>query len=438
MKLSFLPWLFASALLVGCGDDAGVGGEGGGVGGGPEGGGPPIGGGGQVDPNPILEREPAISHNCTEERPMSSDIGATNARLEGLVAFGGEFFVTTFEETLDLAKVDLDGSVGSPLALVDESFAASASLTISDDTGVVTVWSQGGQLNIARIDGELGIVDGPTAIPESAGNSVSAGALVATASGFALLYGAVSGSTTSLYFLALGSDGQATGDSVLVAELGEQYGAQASMTPTGDGGFAVAYSAGSALEGSIMFLLLDGDGSPRFEPRRISQPPGGGLSSNFSYYSRRNVMKVGDEYWVTFTESVSDFDAQEGSIIVRVAVVDAEGNATLHALQAPVDQIENRYPTFVELADGVGLAWTSGNIIWVCGGCITDYDMHFVVLDRDTLVPASEVVTHLHQDNGINGPIIAVDGDDLLTGANLDFHALTIPATGAMRCVASE
>jgi hypothetical protein len=119
--------------------------------------------------------------------------------------------------------------------------------------------------------------------------------------------------------------------------------------------------------------------------------------------------------------------------------VDDEGNAVLHALQAPVDQIENRYPTFVDLADGgIGLAWTSGSIIWICGGCITDYDMHFVVIDKDTLVPASDVVTHLHQTNGINAPIVAVDGSDLLTASNLDFHALTIPATGSISCVAAE
>ena len=149
-------------------------------------------------------------------------------------------------------------------------------------------------------------------------------------------------------------------------------------------------------------------------------------------------MKVGDAYWVTYSEELINYDAMVGSAIIRVGVVDGEGNATLHALQAPVDQIENRAPTFVQLSDGIGLAWTSGSIIWVCGGCITDYDVHFVVLDPETLVPASQVVTHLHQNNGINSPAVAVAGDDLLTGGNLDFHALTIPATGTMRCVAAD
>ncbi|MBL8739643.1 MAG: hypothetical protein JNK04_01075, partial [Myxococcales bacterium] len=300
MKLSFLPWLFASALLFGCGDDSAVGGSGegggpaGGGGGGPVGG-TGSGGGAPVDPNPILEREPKISHDCTEERPMSSDVGATNARFEGLVAVGGEFFITTVEETLAIASVDLGGSIGTPTAVVDDPYAASASLTVTDGTDLVTVWSQGGQLNFARVDVDLNIVDGPTAIPEASGDTVNAAALLPTASGFVLLYGASSGSTMDLRFLELGPAGAATGDSVLVANLGEQYAAAAGLTATGDGGYAVSYAGGSALDGSILFTLLDGDGSPRFDAKRISQAPGDGLSSVFGYNPRRSVVKVGEE-----------------------------------------------------------------------------------------------------------------------------------------------
>jgi hypothetical protein len=91
-------------------------------------------------------------------------------------------------------------------------------------------------------------------------------------------------------------------------------------------------------------------------------------------------------------------------------------------------------PSFVELDDRVGLMWTSGSIIWICAGCITDNDLHFVLLDPDAIVPASNVVTQLHQMNGIVAPLAAIVGADLLTAASLDFHAITMPASGALRC----
>lgn len=444
MKLSS-SWLLACALVLGWGDGGGVGGSNDGgqaPGGGSEGGGAAGGGGGSdggsspVDPTPILERDPAITHDCTEERPMTSDIGATNARLEGLVAVDGEFFMTTFEASLDVAKVDLDGSVGDPLSIPADLYVAHASLTVPDGADVVTVWSEGSELHFARIGAGLQFLEGPSSIPETAAENVSPAALVRTASGFVLLYG--SGTTsTDLHFLELSADGQASGDPMLVSTLGEQYSASASMTPTDDGGFALAFVGGGVTEAEVMFTVLDADGTPRFTPRRISRPSGGGLSSSFSYNPRRNVVKVGDAYWVAFTESEIDDVAQVGSRIVRIAVVDGDGSATLHALQAPVDQVENLTPQFVELDDALGVVWNAGSITWVCAGCISDYDVHLVLLDREALVPASQVVTHHHQSNGITSPIVAVSGDDLLTGGSLDFHALTIPATGAMRCVPS-
>ncbi len=450
MKLFFC--LVASALLLGCGDDSPAGGSGGGSAGGgalggggdgAEGGGPAggmgSGGGAQVDPNPILERTPAISHDCVETRPMSADTGATNARLEGLVELDGSFFAATLADALTISKVDLDGSFGDPLALSPDTYVARASVTVSDGSDIVTVWSEGSDLRFARISSALALVDGPLDIPEASGNTVTAASLLPTSSGFALLYGVTAGNNeVELRFITLGADGQATGDPVTVAAVGQVYAPSAGATPTGDGGFAVAFDTGGFADGEVSFVILNDDGSPRFAPRRISQPSGENLTSHLGYDPRHNVVRVGDGYWVAYAEDTGDYEAQVGSAIVRVAVVDAEGNATLHALQAPVDQIENRSPSFIEVDDRIGLAWTAGSIIWICGGCITDYDMHFVLIDPDGLVPANQVVTQLHMNNGIKSPIVARDGSDLLTGSMLDFHALTIPATGSIACAAAE
>ncbi len=57
-----------------------------------------------------------------------------------------------------------------------------------------------------------------------------------------------------------------------------------------------------------------------------------------------------------------------------------------------------------------------------------------MLLDPAAIVPASEVVTQLHENNGIVAPLVAGIGADLLTAASLDLHAVTLPATGALRC----
>jgi len=78
--------------------------------------------------------------------------------------------------------------------------------------------------------------------------------------------------------------------------------------------------------------------------------------------------------------------------------------------------------------------WTTGTIIWICGGCLSDNDLNFVLIDPEGVVPASNVVTQLHDMNGITAPLGAFVGSDMLTVSSLDFHALTQPASGSLRC----
>ena len=51
---------------------------------------------------------------------------------------------------------------------------------------------------------------------------------------------------------------------------------------------------------------------------------------------------------------------------------------------------------------------------------------------------SSEVVTQLHDTNGIVAPLLATlpaaTGTDLLTASSLDLHAVTLPASGSLHC----
>lgn len=393
---------------------------------------------GGVDPTPLLEREPAISHSCAETREMTQYPAAQQSRTEGLVLAGGEFYVLGLAASVDVRRLGLDGVVGDPVELEPQEFVATNPTIIADADELAVAWSVGGLANktvrFARLDAELAPIVPTMDIPETTGGAVEVATIApAAGGGLSLFYGEGEGQTV-LRFMPLGADGQSAGSAVDIADIGEAYGVvSASVAPTTDGGYGVAYVTSDVDGGEVFFVVIDGDGTPRFEPQIISREAGDGWSSGFGR-GRGNVLAVGERFWVAHTEEWIDYENQMGNAILKLAIVDGDGASESHVVQAPIEGRENRWPSLVALDDRVGLVWTQGTIIWICGGCIGDQDLHFVLIDPDAVVPASAVVTQLHTNNGIVAPIAGVDGGDILTASSLDFHALTLPASGALRC----
>lgn len=398
-------------------------------------------GGDMVDPTPILEREPAPTHACMETRSMTQAAGATFGRTEGLVATGGDYFALRSAETLTIAGLTLDGTIYDEVVLEPEAFASRNATAVVLDADIASVWTYAGAsgsvLRYAVVDDAAGTVVAAKDLPDLAAAYVSVAALVPTdSSGLALFYGeSDDGGATSLRLVHLDAAGEVTDGPVDVAEIGATFGTiSASAAVASDGGYAVTYVTGELGQGEVSFVVLDADGTPRFAPRRISKPAGDGWSAEFGAVPRNNLLRVGDRYWVAFTEGWADNVAMQGTIVVRLAIVDEQGDAEGHLLQAPVEGKNNLWPSLVAFDDRVGVMWTSGTIIWICGGCIADNDLHFVLLDPDAVVPASDVVTHLHETSGIVAPLAARVDANILTAASLDLHALTLPASGALRC----
>jgi hypothetical protein len=396
-----------------------------------------------VDPTPILEREPLPTHACEETRAMTQPAGAMSGRTDALLALDGEYFVLRSLDTLTLANIALDGTTGDEVVLETEAFSFRGATSIAANAGIATVWTYSdgvsSVLRYAAFDSALGIVVAPKDISGIPGTYFTTAAMVpSTSGGLALIYGeSDDGGQTHLRFVELDAEGDATTTPVDVDEIGQTYATvSASVAVTSDGGYALSYVVGEQFESEVFFVILDADGTQRFAPQRISRQAGEGWSAELGSAPRRSLLPVGDRFWVAFTERWFDPDPMQmkGNVVVRLAIVDAEGESESHVLQAPVDGKNNLWPSFVELDDRVGLMWTSGSIIWICAGCITDNDLHFVLLDPDAIVPASNVVTQLHQMNGIVAPLAAIVGADLLTAASLDFHAITMPASGALRC----
>lgn len=436
------------SAAVGCGDGSSSS-NGGTSGGGTSSGGTSSGGSGGaggsgaggvvIDPEPILEKTAALTHDCSEARAMTQEPGAMSGQIPALVELDGAFFELRALEKLHVETVGLDGALGAPVDLVSEPFAFRAPWMVSDGAGLAAVWSKPGEtITFARLDATPAIVAGPVELPVTSALETSAAALVPDGEGYALFYGTWLDPGIALHFLRLSASGEAVGEPVPLAQVGDAYIPPLAVTPTGDGGFALAFNAGSSGESEVDFTIVGADGKLKFPPRRISAAATATLRSSLARTPRQSVIKVGDRYWVTFTETDADYLESKGHTIVRVAVVDPDGATVLHALEAPVDQDESLWPSFVPFDGSVGLVWTKGHIIWVCAGCISDHDMHFVLLDPDTLAPASQVVTHLHSTNGVQAPLVARSGPDLLTAAVLDFHAISLPASGAIHCEAAN
>jgi len=395
-----------------------------------------------TDPTPILEREPMLTHDCEETRPMTQQAeGFMSRRYEALVTIGSEYFALRSSDTLVLANMALDGTVGDEVVLEDEEFLFTGATATAVDSEIVAVWTyNAASLRYAVIDDALGMVVAPKEITGISDMNPTAAALVpAAAGGVVLLYGeSGAGGQTTLRFVELDADGDPVAAAVDVADVGASFGSvSASAAATPDGGYAVAYTRfGELGQAEVDFVVLDADGTPRFEPRRISREASEGSSSAFGYAPRHSLLSVGDRYWVTFTESELDYRLMQGHLVVKLAIVDGDGNAETHQLQAPEEGRNNLWPSFVELDGQVGLLWTTGTIIWICGGCISDNDLNFVLIDPEAVVPASNVVTQLHDMNGITAPLGAFVESDMLTVSSLDFHALTQPASGSLHCEA--
>lgn len=393
-----------------------------------------------VDPTPILERDPMISHTCTETHAITQFPAGGSSRAEGLVAHDGEFSVLLATATINLSRLTVNGALGATVAIEPQPSSFRRPLAAATDAGIAAVWTRAGiseMLRFAVVDDDQQFVVDPIDIPAASGGRVIASALVSHDNGgYALFYGVADNTgATDLFRLMLDADGQAIGDPLELADVGTTWAAApAAAVPTADGGQALAYTAGGLEGNEVFFVVLNAAGETQFAPNRISREAGDGWSSDFGVGSRRNVMAVGDDFWVTYTESYADFEQMEGHVTVSLAVVDGEGDAQVHTLQAPTEGTEHRWPSLTEIDDRPALIWTTGTIVWLCAGCISDHDLNLVMLDPDAVVPLSEIVTQATVTNGIAGPLVAVDGPDVVTAGSLDYHVATVAASGSLRC----
>jgi len=393
--------------------------------------------------DPILTRAPMGGATCEVERAVTQIAGA-DYQIEALIAAGTAAIVTRAFPTLSIARANLDGTFGDALVLDAREYAASQSRLAYDGSSVAVVWFQqgdsgGGVVRFAKVAAaDLTLATQATDIAIGQAEYLTQPVIVARAGGWALLYVEQVAGVAVLRFVTLDVAGAVASAPVTVARGGtENLGFAHSFVVDPAGGYAATWTSGSYAAAEVMFARLDAAGAVVSGPHRISREAGGGYSSGVSNRAADNrLLAHGGKYFAAFTESydVGSFPDQTTSVIARIAVLDAEGNGELHRLQAPIDDMTTVQPSLHLLGDDVGVLWSYGTVIYICGGCITDYDLHFVLLDPGTMRPVAPEVVAPSDRNGFTNPRGAVVAGKLLTTTALDFHALSYPATGVFAC----
>ncbi len=452
MKATLLC-VIAFAILPACSDDdatpgadADAGGDGAGDTGGGDAGetGDTGGGDGGVHPvdGPILERTPTGTASCAVERAVTRIVDA-DYQIDSLLAVGSSVVVTRAYPVLSIARTGLDGVAGEGVVLDAQEYAAGQSTSAFDGASVAVVWFRqddlgGGVMRFAAVAADdLEVVVPARDVAIGHAQYLTQPVIVARPGGWALLYAEMLGGGLALRFVRLGADGVVEGAPVTVAQDGpENIGFAHNFIATDDG-YAATWASGTYDAAEVLFARLDAQGAAVSGPHRISRPKGGGYSSGAGYRTGGNGLRAhAGKYYAAFSEtySLGSYDEQNTSVIGRVAVIDGDGNGELHALQAPVEDMTTVMPSLHIVGENIGVLWSYGTIIYICGGCITDYDLHFALLDPATMAPVAPEVVQLSDTNGFTNPRGAVVDGKLFTTTALDFHALSYPATGVFAC----
>ncbi len=396
------------------------------------------------DPVALLDRAATETYTCAVDRVITQ-VPDASYQIETLLWTPAGAVVTRAFPKIEVARVGGDGTMSAPTELDPSEYSASQSTTALHDGSVGVVWYRQdetgttGELMFARVKAsDLSVEVAPKSLAISGASYSTQPTLVARAGGFGLMYARPLADGLALEFVSLTLDGVVEGTATQIAYNTVVFGFSQSIVFTGNG-YAAMWTRGGYDSGEVFFAQLDVAGAVVLGPLRISQPAGDGLSSGGNFFAANNQLLVrGTKAYAVFTETrtAGSFDAQESSTIARLAVIEGY-DVKLYALQAAVEDMTAVMPS-LQLIDGkLGLLWSYGEIIYICAGCITDYDLHLVLLDPDTLDPISNEVLQVETGHGFTRPRgVVVDGK-LLTTTQLDFHALSYPATGTFACTPS-
>jgi hypothetical protein len=405
--------------------------------------------------DPLLNRPAKITLECHVSREMTpfeipwydfdlvQSPGGTNlARAEMEMSS----LIENSENRVVSSSLAPDGTLGTPTLLYEATYptpiGVHATLANAQD-GYALAWVQGEhyfdtekKLVFALVDPDKNTIIGTPSTLASTTGVLEDPILVAKENGHAIVW--VSGEKTAneLMFASIGTDGASSQPKSIAKSCDLNLGEMVRFKE----GFALTFERRTSYETGFetWMVIMNAEGTPIGDPIRLNGdiPFPGWNGTQSSLIARR------DELLVAWSVTEGDDMMSSAATTLHVARFDAAGTlvSQVYELQAPVTDRELINPAWIDLGDDVGLLWSEGSIIYICGGCIPDNQIRFVVLDGDDLAPKSDVVTLVNESSevGLMAPAAARQGDDVIIVASIQHHVWAEGASGTVSCSQSD
>jgi hypothetical protein len=398
-------------------------------------------GGRMHDDRPVLERPVREEFSCEVTTPLAS-LGFGWADGDLAAVPDGAFLAWTQSSDVSMpdsavrASIDATGALGPVRQLATYSGAVQARPRLAPSArGMTAAWVEQGpdqmySLRVAELDAGGTVTKTPITVAGIA-ERLSAPEVAPTEDGNAVLFvnTTVDLSSSRVRFARLDADAAVVGQiaDIHTSDRSPRTGAFIAIP----GGFAGTFTtAGSEADTSLVFL--DETGNLQGDPIVL-----GTTWTN----QGQSLLVHGDELLVAFGSEEGTYSETNLAGYVSLARFDLATRALVGPVvrvQTPTMGEETANPVLFSLGQDVGLLWSRGTIIYICGGCMPDNHLEAVVMDGDDFTPLSELVTMANNEpmGGFVRPMVAPVGEHLVVVATLQFHIAGSAASGVLRCAA--
>ncbi len=375
----------------------------------------------EPDGTPILEQPLDGGYACDVDEPLSlPKLPGSGALVAGEAP--SLFWSDTQDKVIRGATLDA-AMAGVPYTVHDSQGNTYTLAAARNGDSITLLWEEADgttrRLYSAQANDAGEVVTEAHVLPGA--TPINAGAaLVPFRDGYAAVWVEGGGEESLMRFASLDAEGELVGSPKTLLEGNV---ARIDALVALEDAFALSYT-GFDIKQFSAFVAFDAEGAPYREPIVLGEPGVG-------------LIRRGDYVVAAWSVGTGDPGSAWASNL-RIGRFDDRGRPVgdVFELQAAVLHEQNWLPAWVAVGDDLGLVWSRGGVIYVCGGCIPDDHLEFVVLDGDTLARKSELVTIENQETsgGLLRSRIVASGSGLTIATNVTYHVTAEAALATLTC----